>query len=270
MSAHVAERSPLRRCTIVIALLAALAGCGDDEGVATGPVPGNSGPAGALTVSAAASLTDAFEEIAEDFEAANPGATITLNLDSSGTLAEQILAGAPVDAFASADLATMGRVADGDLVEGDPEIFARNELVIVTEPGNPGGITTLGDLADVGIIALCGEGAPCGASAGQILDDAGVELAESAVTRGQNARSTLGAVAQGDAVAGIVYVTDALTAGESVETVAIPVERNVVAEYPVAALADSLEPDLARAFVDFVLSAPAGTVLADHGFAPPR
>lgn len=220
-------------------------------------------------MSAAASLTEAFTEIAADFEAANPGTTVQLNFDSSGSLSEQIQRGAPVDVFASANEERMADLATAGKVQGEAETFAANELAIVTEPGNPEGIATLADLADNGVIALCAEDAPCGSFAAEVLDRAGVVIADGSITRGQNVKSTLTAVTEGDAAAAIVYVTDATTAGDRVATVTIPAADNAEASYPIAVLQDALNPELAGAFMAYVRSTEGQAVLADFGFLPP-
>jgi molybdate transport system substrate-binding protein len=224
---------------------------------------------GTITVSAAASLTDAFGRIGADFEAANPGVEVSFNFDSSSTLARQIIDGAPADVFAAADEVSMAELTDAGEVAGDAEVFARNELVIVTEPGNPTGITGLADLETAGVVALCGAEVPCGRSAAQSLAKAGVTIPESSVTRGQNVRATLTAVADGDAVAGIVYVTDALAVGDAVATVTIPAGVNVVATYPIGVVASRSHRVMATAFVAHVLGPDGQAVLKELGFLPP-
>ncbi|MEZ5179715.1 MAG: molybdate ABC transporter substrate-binding protein [Acidimicrobiales bacterium] len=265
---------------VLLALVALVAtGCGSDAGsgdggagaTTTAAADGGQGEAleGEITVSAAASLTEAYTQIGADFETAHPGTTVTFTFDSSGTLSQQILDGAPVDAFASADEANMAKLTDQDLVDGEPQVFARNQLVIVTKPGNPAGIEGLADLPGAGVVALCAASAPCGRFAAQVLEGAGVALDESSVTRGQNAKATLTAVAEGDAAAGIVYVTDARAAGDAVAAVAVPEERNAVATYPIGVLAGSGHLDVARAFAEYVLGDEAQAVLKEHGFLPP-
>lgn len=277
-----------RTSKIVPALLAVtgllLAGCGNDSsndsassttaaGSATslgGSTPTSGlGLDGTITISAAASLTGAFTQIGDDFAAANPGTEATLNFSSSSTLSAQILDGAPADVYASADEKNMTLLTDATLIAGEPKIFARNELVIVTKPGNPEGITGLADLADVGVVALCGEEAPCGKYAKQALDGAGVSIPESNVTRGEDAKTTLTAVAEGDAVAGVVYVTDAASVADSVEAVTIPADQNVMAVYPIGIIAGSGNADVAEAFMQYVLSAAGKAVLEGLGFLPP-
>lgn len=201
--------------------------------------------------------------------AANPGVDVTLNFGSSGALSTQILNGAPADVAAFADTAPMNALADADLLAAPPKVFARNRLVIVTEPGNPNGIDSLADLATAGTVSLCVDTAPCGKFADRILADAGVTIPTSNITRGTDVRSTLTAVTEGDAVAAIVYVSDATTAADRVDTVAIPEAHDVTADYPIATLGATSSPALARAFEAYVLSERGRSVLEDAGFLAP-
>lgn len=246
-----------------------LGGCGEDGTASDGPAGTEGILDGAITVGAAASLTESFTAIGEAFGDANPEAEVTFTFDSSSTLATQVEESAPIDVFASADTATMDGLVESDLIEGAPTTFAGNDLVIVTKPGDPEGIDGLHDLADVGTISLCGDEVPCGAYAADALEAAGVEVPESSITRGQNAKATLTAVSEGDAVAGIVYATDAVAAGDAVAVVAIPDELNVIAEYPIGVVAESDRAAVAEAFVAFVLGEEGQAILAGHGFLPP-
>lgn len=263
---------------VLLVLLPVLASCGGDEpGPAAGDGRASSSPSsrrepalsGRITVAAAASLTESFEEIGTGFEAAHPGTEVTFTFDSSRTLAAQVLEGADVDVYASADEQDAQTLVDADLVDGSPTTFARNQLVIVTRPGNPAGIETLADLAGAGVVSLCGEDVPCGRLAALVLARAGVTLDESRVTRGQNVKATLTAVTDGDAVAGIVYVTDAVAAGGAVDRVDIPEDANAVAVYPVSVLRGASDTPLAEAFVAYVLGDEGRRVLKEHGFLPP-
>lgn len=238
----------------------ALAACGSsastarDDGGAT------------ITVSAAASLGDAFSEIADRFERTHPGSSIRLNVGSSAQLAAQIEQGAPADVVATADEVTMDRLVRAGDVADDPQLFAENTLVIVTRPGNPQHIGALADLADVDTVALCVAVAPCGRYADQVLDRAGVSVPSDRITRGADARATLAAVTQNDAGAAIVYVTDALVAAHAVSTVSIPAPDNEVARYPIAIVRRTDEVGTARAFVTFVRGPVGQAILVDHGF----
>lgn len=262
--------------TSLVVLLAAgivAPGCGDgsspsaeqstDANGATSPLAGD------LTVSAAASLKESFTRIANDFEEANPGVEITINFGSSGELATQIRSGAPVDVAAFAAESTMATLADAGLLDGESRTFATNELVIVTEPGNPKRIEGLSDLATAGTVSLCADTVPCGGYAEEILTNAGVSIPAYRITRGQDVRSTLAAVAAGDADAGIVYVTDASAAGDAVDVVQIPTGQNALARYPIAVVEGSANPTAAAAFEDYVLGPEAQDVLTTAGFGPP-
>ena len=266
-----------RFLTITVAILLALgfvaSGCSSDKKsdtatTGTSTASTNAPVTGTITVSAAASLTGAFGTIKDDFVKANPGATITINFGSSGTLETQIEGGAPADVAAFADEATMKKLSDKDLLAAPAQIFATNQLVIVTKPGNPKGIKTLADLATAGTISLCADTAPCGKYAAQILQTAGVTIPTSSVTLGQDVKTTLAAVTDGDAVAGIVYVTDAQSAGSKVDTVEIPAEQNAIAKYPIAVIEATANRALANAFMEYVLGPEGQAVLKAAGFMP--
>lgn len=218
-----------------------------------------------ITVAAAASLRAPFQQLGDVLEA-EEGISVTFSFGASSSLATQILEGAPVDVYASAAIEDMDRLADdGDV--GTPQVFARNRLAIVTAAGNPAGIAGLEDLPDARIVSLCDEAVPCGRYAQRALDAAGVSIPEDRVSRGQNATATLTAVAEGDAPAGIVYETDAIAAGDAVESVPMPAE-DVTASYVVAVVDRTDSTGAARAFVDLVSSHAGQAVLEDHGFEP--
>ena len=140
-------------------------------------------PSGTITVSAAASLTEAFTKIGKDFEKKYKGTTVTLNFGASSALVLQITQGAPADVFASADQANMDKAATAGKVTAPEPDFARNQLEIVVKKGNPEKIRTLADLADAGTISLCAVEVPCGKFAAQALQQAGVTIPESNITR---------------------------------------------------------------------------------------
>lgn len=240
------------------------------------------GDATQITVSAAASLTDAFDRMIEDFEAAHHDVTVRANYGSSGQLAEQVANGANVDVVAFADRPTMDRLVDDDLV-GPVQTFATNSMVIVTKPDNPADVESPADLASprAGVVSLCRIDAPCGGYAHEILGAAGVELDRSRITWGQDVRATLGAVTNGDATAAIVYRTDAIAAGERVALIEIPPESNVRADYPIAVVrsrsgstrsgSGGATPryEAAEAFVDHVLGDRGRSILNQFGFGAP-
>lgn len=247
------------RWGLTVAMLLLLAACGAAD---------TDSPGGEILVSAAASLTDAFDEMETAFETANPGVDVVLNLGPSSGLREQILEGAPVDVFAPADTSNMDHVAEAGEVEGEAEVFATNVLQIAVPVGNPAGVTGLEDFAREDLlIGLCAEDVPCGDFARQALAEAGVTPAVD--TNEPDVRALLTKVEAGELDAGIVYVTDVASRSGGVEGVDIPADQNVVAEYLIAVLANATNPEVAAAFVDYVLSDQGQTILTRYGFASP-
>lgn len=233
-----------------------------------------------LNVFAAASLTDAFKAIASDFEAAHPGVTIIYNFAGAQQLAAQINEGAPADVFASANHKQMDVViASSKMISGTAQTFVRNRLVVITPKTNPAGITSLQDLAKPGLkLIFADKAVPVGQYALDFLSKASnlpeytaaysSTVLANVVSYEDNVRSVLRKIALGEGDAGIVYTTDAATDVEHINTITIPDELNVIAAYPIAPLAESKVPDLAQAFIDYVLSPEGQQVLAKYGFIP--
>lgn len=222
-----------------------------------------------MTVSAASSLAEAFTDLVASFRREHPDVRVRTNFGSTTALVAQIEAGAPADVFASADLASQDRLVQSGNVVAAPRVFARNTMQIAVKPGNPLGVRGLADLPRLGTVALCGRTVPCGTYAATLLARAKVELPEGRVTRGADAKATLGAVSAGDADAALVYATDVRAAGRSVTGVAIPRGSNVVAVYGISVLRGSRRRAASQAFVDFVLSPSGRSILASHGFLAP-
>lgn len=221
-----------------------------------------------LTVFAAASLTDAFDELAEVFAADHPGVRVDVNAAGSQTLARQINQGAPADVFASSAAVQMDVVQDAGNLAAPPRMFASNRLAIAVENGNPRGVQGLADLADADlVVVLPGEQVPAGAYARRVLDAAGVTVRPASLEA--DVRAALGRVALGEADASVVYASDVVAADGRVEAVAIPAGANVTAHYPIAALAGAADLAVARAFVAFVLGEDGQAVLARHGLQAP-
>jgi molybdate transport system substrate-binding protein len=193
---------------------------------------------------------------------------VTFNFAGSSDLVAQIQQGAPADVFASADENNMTKATDDDLTDGDPQLFATNVLTIVTEPGNPTGITGFADLGNKDLtVVVCAPEVPCGAATNRVEDATGVDITpaseEASVT------DVLNKVTSGEADAGLVYVTDATTAGDAVTAVEFPESAEAVNSYPIAALSGSENSELAQAFVEYVLSAEGQAVLTAAGFGQP-
>ncbi|MGC4808807.1 molybdate ABC transporter substrate-binding protein [Micromonospora sp. DT233] len=248
-----------------LALAVALPGC------AAGPEPAAPGGAvrGPLTVLAAASLTEAFTRLGREFEATHPGVTVTLSFAGSSALAAQINQGAPADVFAAASPATMRPVTAAGDADGEPVVFARNQLVIAVPKGNPGGVTGLADLTRAGTrVALCAAQVPCGAAARAALDAAGVPLTP--VTLERDVRGALSKVRLGEVDAALVYRTDATAAPAEVHAVEFPESAGAVNDYPIVALRRAGNPTAAREFVGFVRAERGRAALTAAGFQPPR
>jgi len=254
------------RRVVVAALALALAGCAAQP---AGPrTPDADALAGSITVFAAASLSGAFTGLARDFESRHPGTTVALNFAGSSDLATQLTEGAPADVFASADEKNMTKATDAGLGVGEPVDFATNVLEIAVAPGNPDGIDGLADLDDPDVATVvCAPAVPCGSATAAVAAAAGVAL--SPVSEESSVTDVLGKVASGEADAGIVYVTDVLAAGDTVEGVAIDEADRAVNTYPIVALRGSAEPALARAFVAFVAGPDGRRVLHAAGFGAP-
>lgn len=219
-----------------------------------------------LTVLAASSLTESFTELEEKFEAEHD-ADVTISFDSSSVLAQQVIHGAPADVLATADERTMQLVVDEGLTDGDPQIFAENILTIVTPPDNPADITGLKDLEpDDVTFAVCVPEAPCGNATQELFELNGIDA--KAATQEQNVKSVLTKVTLGEVDAGLVYVTDAMAAGDDVVTVDAKNASQVVNPYPIAVLADADAPELAQEWVDLVRGKEGQRVLSSDGFQP--
>ncbi len=256
------------RTAAALTLIAAACGGNMPDSQDGAGASSDAGLRGEILVSAAASLTDAFAEIESGFEAAHPGTDVVLNLAGSSSLRTQILEGAPVDVFASADTATMDQVVEAGQVSGQPRIFARNRMQIAVPAGNPAGVAGLGDLADAGLrVGLCAEGVPCGDFARQVFEKAGV--VPSPDTEEPDVRALLTKIELGELDAGVTYVTDVASTYGAVEGIDIPDSLNAVAAYPIAVLSGAPHAEGAEAFVAFVLSGAGRVILARYGFSAP-
>ena len=258
--------------SLVLALL--LAGCGSSS-----PASAPDSESQTLTVFAAASLTDAFTEIGKNFELANPGVTVTFNFAGSQALRMQIDEGAPADIFASANKTEMDAlVTSAHVQQGIPQIFLNNRLIVILPAENSAGLASLADLAKPGIkLVVASEEVPVGKYARQVLEqmndqfgsDFKDKVLANVVSNEDNVKQVVAKVQLGEADAGIVYASDAVVAHD-LKTIEIPKELNIIAEYPVAPLANSPRSDLAMVFISYLLSPDGQSVLQKWGFAPPE
>jgi molybdate transport system substrate-binding protein len=254
--------------TLAGALLILLSACGPSpQQSAPGSGAASSSDGGGITVLAAASLTEAFNQIGMDFQAKNEGRWVTFSYGSSATLATQIVQGAPADVFAAASPATMKTVTAAGAAN-TPTDFVSNTLQIAVPKGNPHKITGLHDFTDESKrIALCAPQVPCGTAAVKVF--AVAKIVPKPDTLEQDVKSTLQKVASDEVDAALVYKTDVLTAGNQVDGIEFPEAEQAINTYPIATLKESKNPELAKAFVDYVLSPEGQAVLAKAGFAKP-
>ena len=235
---------------VALVVACALAGCASSDD----PVD----------VFAAASLADAFEDIAAEFTASS-GIEVRLNFAGSSTLREQILDGAPVDVFASANELVMEDAALGRAGFGPRATMAVNELVLAVPAANPSNVTAVEDLADEDLfVGVCAESVPCGDLAQDYFRQAGV--AASIDTFETDVRFVVSRLLDEELDAGMVYASDVTGSDGQLRIV----ERSnpaVITSYPIA-VADVEDGD-AQAFVDFVLGPSGRTILERWGFVAP-
>lgn len=226
-----------------------------------------------LIVSAAASLTNAFQAVGRAFEQARPGAKITFNFAASGPLLAQIQQGAPVDVFASADQDTMNRAAGANLIAAPTRVdFAANTLVLIVPSASTQKPTQLGHLTGSGFQRIS-TGTPATVPVGrytmQAIEKAGLTAAlQPRWIYGESVRQVLNYVARGEVDAGFVYRTDALIEADKTR-IAMTVPTTTAVTYPIAQIASSKNPALATEFIAFVRSAPGQQILERHGFSKP-
>jgi molybdate transport system substrate-binding protein len=255
-----------RIATGAVLVIALATACVRDAGGAPSPSPVEEHE---LTVFAASSLTGAFNEIYRDFELAHEGVDVVLNVGPSDVLAAQIRSEGTADVFASASQEWMDAVtrSPGVLFRED---FVRNRLVVIMPADNPANITSFEDLATPGIqLVVATSGVPAGDYAREALANAGILDATLAnvVSNEEDVAAVVARVAAGEADAGIAYVSDVSVAADNdLASVEIPEEVNVVATYPIAVVAGTDEPDLAREFIAWMSNAQGKAVLEDYGF----
>ena len=258
---------------LVAVLLVGLTACGSggqgnspSSSAANGSTEAPEG--GSLTVYAAASLKKSFTDIGGQFETDNPGWKVDFNFAGSSDLVTQLTQGAPADVFASADTKNMDKAVDGGLLAGDPVDFASNTLVIVTAPGNPKGVTSFADLVKPDLsVVVCAPQVPCGSATEKVEQATKVTL--NPVSEESQVTDVLTKVTSGQADAGLVYVTDAISAGDKVAQVDFPEASSAVNTYPIAVLKGAADAAAAQKFVDLVTGEAGQKILSQAGFAKP-
>ncbi len=251
---------------------ASLVACGGASDSTNSAAPATAASAdtaitGEVTVFAAASLQDAFQELATSFEAAHAGVHITFDFQGSQDLVTALDGGSPADVLATANNSTMTDAANKGLV-GEQTEFATNVLTLIVPAGNPAGVTGINDGSlDNADLVICAPEVPCGEATAKLADELGVTL--NPVSEEQKVTDVRGKVESGEAQAGIVYTTDAAKSGSKVEPIALPA-NSVINHYPIALTKSAGNPQAAQAFIDYVLS-PEGQKVLQHtyGFGAP-
>ena len=223
-----------------------------------------------MTVSAAASLTDAFTELKGLFEQQNKKLTVNTNFAASNPLLKQLQEGAPVDVFATADQATMDKAAEAKVIDpATRKTFALNDLVLIV-PKDAKKPADLADLKNFKRIALGNpESVPAGRYTQAALTTAGLwESLAPQYIHGESVRQVLDYVAKGEVDAGFVYRTDALKMADKVEVV-MNVEGHDPVSYPIAVATTGKNAKMGQKFLDFVLSEEGQAVLGKYGFSKP-
>ena len=264
---------PIRWPTAAAIIMITLTGCAGGE---------DSGGRRALTVFAAASLTEAFTELAATFEGEHPGSSLALNFDGSQRLRFQLEHGAQADVFASADQKQMDRARESGLLAGEDVEFTSNSLVLIVPKVGTATelVDSLSDLSRKGVkLALAQPEVPAGrysriaiqrlAADPRFGPEYARQVLANLVTEEPNVRNVLQKVGLGEVDAGLVYYSDVQVASD-ISVIQVPDEANVVASYAVAALKNSDQPEAADAFIDFVLSGTGQEILRNHGFGAPE
>lgn len=226
----------------------------------------------ALSVFAASSLTEAFQELERGFEAANPGVDVVLTFAGSQILRLQIEQGASADVFASADESHMTALVRAGWVSQE-QVFAHNELVVITPRDNPAGLESFNDLPRASRVVIGAENVPVGSYTLELLQRAatriGPEFAsqvrEHVVSEESNVRLVRAKVELGEAEAAIVYRTDAVTS-DRVRLISVPEELNARAGYYIGQLGRASHPELARRWIAYVRSEDGRAILSRRGF----
>lgn len=235
-----------------------------------------------LTVFAAASLTEPFAELGPQFGAANNGARVAFNFGGTPALRTQFEQGARADVFASANKEQMDAAVNSGVVVGEAPVFVQNKLVVILPKENPGKVEKLEDLARPGLkVVTAARTVPVGiytqGALAKMSRDArfGVDFRQKVTVniRSEEAdvKQVVAKVRLGEADAAVVYATDVSPAvSQDVKTIEVPDQFNTIAEYPIAQVRDARQPELAKAFIAYVVSGPGHDVMRKFNFNAPE
>ena len=258
-------------------MLVGLTGCGQGSN-SSGSDGGDKKQGGTLTIFAASSLIDAFDELGKVFEQQNEGVEVKQSFESSSTLLTQIQQGAPADVFASAAQEEMDTAVKDGLVVGKPQVFVKNREIILVPNDNPSSVKEFCDVANPGVrLVLAQKDVPASDYALQILDKANArygddfekQVLSNLVSRESDVRASVNRVVVGDADATFGYASDYTPdIRDRVKVIPIPGDLNIIATYPIDVLEDAKDPGLAKKWVELVMSKEGQRVLEKWNFEP--
>ena len=260
-----------RRATLGVLLAAVLAaaGCGGGDSPGGGSGASSAPQGGTLNVFAAASLTEAFTQLAETYQSDHPGWTVKLNFAGSDQLAAQIEQGVPADVYAAASPKYPEELQGKNLL-GDTTDFATNSLILIVPPDNPANLTSPYDLKSGAKLVIGDPAVPVGAYTEAVLQNLGISESDlNVVSKEQDVKAVLSKVELGEADAGFVYVTDALSAGDKVKQLQLPPKAQATAVYPIGIVSASKQTEAAQQWIDLVTGPDGQRVLHALAFGPP-
>ncbi|AOZ73518.1 molybdate ABC transporter substrate-binding protein [Boudabousia tangfeifanii] len=250
----------------IVALAAPLSACGSSGTSANSTATSPEGEKATLTVFAAASLHQVFQQINDEvFAKDHPNVEVKFAFEGSSTLFDQLKAGAPADVLATANQKVMKKAIESELVD-TPEDFTANTLTLIVPKGNPAKVTGLDASLDKARLVVCQERVPCGSATKKLEEAAGVTLHPA--SEENKVTDVRAKVESGDADAGLVYKTDAASA-KNVEVIDVPAADKIVNKYPIAVVKDSKQAKLAADFLAAVQSEAGQALLEKAGFMKP-
>jgi molybdate transport system substrate-binding protein len=260
-------RPRIRWCVVAVALAAFSAGCGSSSGSPAQTAAAHSG--GTLNVFAAASLINAFGTLKTDFQSSHPGWKVNLNLAGSDQLAAQIEQGAPADVYAAASPKYPQQLQTAHKL-GPTTDFATNTLILVVPKSNPAHITSIDDLKKGAKLVVADPAVPLGTYTETVLGNLGITDSQlNIVSKEQDAESVLAKVTLGEADAGFVYVTDALSQRSKLKEITLPAAAQATAVYPIGIVSATKNRRTAQQWIDLVTGPKGQAVLRRYGFGPP-
>ena len=254
---------------VLLAGVLAAAGCGGGDSPGGGAGGSSTPKGGTLNVFAAASLTEAFTKLARAYRSDHPGWTVKLNFAGSDQLAAQIEQGVPADVYAAASPKYPEELQARDML-GATTTFATNSLILIVPPSNPAHIRSPEDLKRGAKLVVGDPAVPVGAYTETVLGNLGISDSDlNIVSKEQDVKSVLSKVELGEADAGFVYVTDAVSAGGEVKQLRLPAAAEATATYPIGIVSASNQTEAAQQWIDLVTGPDGQKVLHDLAFGPP-